>query len=159
MQALRLIVRFVTVIVVARMQRRASTGRECKNMKLQHLAQVALISLAIGFTPSADAASTAGAIVTGIRVNADAGAYVRIEVDKDLNCGARIVNSERKRAYILAPTASGFTPPTQEDVNRIQSIATAAALSGKTVTVIVDETATAGFFATHCKLSEVILTP
>jgi hypothetical protein len=25
--------------------------------------------------------------------------------------------------------------------------------------VIVDETATAGFFATHCKLSEVILTP
>jgi hypothetical protein len=103
------------------------------------------------------AVTTSGAVVTAIRVHSITDAYVRIETDVTLNCGARLTGSETRRAYIYAPGTSPSGAASQDDLNRIQSIATAALLSGKTVTVVVDETATTGVYASSCKLVDLLL--
>lgn len=127
--------------------------------KLRGLLGIVLAWSMIAVGPSAHAATTSGAVVTAVRLNVDAAGFLRIEFDKDLNCGSRLGGGERLRAYVLAPVSpsSPDTAPTQDDVNRMQNLATAALLAGKNVLVIVDETKTTGFWATHCKLSEIIL--
>ena len=74
-----------------------------------------------------------------------------------LQCGARLSGSETKRAYLYAPGTSPSGASSQEDLNRIQSIATAAMLAGKLVTVVVDETATTGVYASTCKLVDLVI--
>src|SRR5688572_4912412 len=75
-------------------------------------------------------ANTSDALVLAIRLHPVAGGeYVRVELDKDLNCGARLTGSERRRAYVLAPTHSdpvANKAASQDDLNRIQNLATSA---------------------------------
>lgn len=107
-------------------------------------------------TPARASQTTTAAIVTAVRVHVTPGTpYVRIEFDKTLNCGARLAGPETRRAYVYVD--DGSSPNDQEVLNRIQSAATAALLSGKNVTVVVDETATSGVYAGSCKLEDIVI--